>query len=59
MQVQRQYALKRIFVKIEFENSMRRFSILCRLPDIKMAWINPCAILTRTRYINARVRIRG
>ena len=31
------------FVKIEFENSIRRFSFLCRLTDIKIVWINPCA----------------
>ena len=43
MQVQRQYALKQIFMKIEFENSIRRLSILCRLPDIRIAWINPSA----------------
>ena len=42
MQVQHQYALKQIFMKIEFENSIRRLSILCRLPDIKITWINPC-----------------
>ena len=47
MQVQRQYALKQIFMKIEFENSIRRLSILCRLPDIKIAWINPCLLLKR------------
>ena len=32
---------ERIFMKIEFEDSIRRLSILCRLPDIKIAWINP------------------
>ena len=29
-------------MKIEFENSVRRLSFLCHLPDIKIAWINPC-----------------
>ena len=28
-------------MKIEFENSIRRLSFLCRLTDIKIAWINP------------------
>ena len=42
MQVQRQYALKQIFMKIEFEKSIIRLSILCRIPGIKIAWINPC-----------------
>ena len=28
-------------MKIEFENSIRRLSFLCRLTDIKTAWINP------------------
>ena len=42
MHVQRQYALKQIFMKIEFENSVRRLSILCRITDIKISWINPC-----------------
>ena len=32
-------------MKIEFENTIRRLSFLCRLPDIKIAWINPrCSI---------------
>ena len=29
-------------MKTEFKSSIRRFSFLCRLPDIKIAWINPC-----------------
>ena len=29
------------FYKIEFENSNKRFSFLCCLPD-KIAWINSC-----------------
>ena len=41
MQVQHQDALK-YFMKIDFKNSIRRLSFLCRLPDIKIAWINPC-----------------
>ena len=43
MQVPHQYALKQIFMKIEFENSIKRLSILCCLRDIKIAWINPCS----------------
>ena len=31
MQIQPQYALKQNFVKIEFENSVRRLSFLCCL----------------------------
>ena len=30
-------------MKIEFENSIRRLSFLCRLLDIKIAWTNPCS----------------
>ena len=41
MQVQHQDALK-YFMKIDFKNSIRRLSFLCHLPDIKIAWINPC-----------------
>ena len=29
-------------MKIEFQNSVRRLNFLCRLPDIKIAWTNPC-----------------
>ena len=29
-------------MKIEFENSIRRLSFLCRLTGIKIAWLNPC-----------------
>ena len=28
-------------MKIEFENSIRKLNFLCRLPGIKIAWINP------------------
>ena len=28
-------------MKVEFENSIKRLSFLCRLPDIKIAWIYP------------------
>ena len=28
-------------MKIKFKNSIRKLSFLCRLPDIKIAWINP------------------
>ena len=34
-------------MKIEFQNSIRRSSFLCRLPDIKIARINPCLIQFR------------
>ena len=34
-------------MKIEVENSIRRLSFLCRLPDIKFAWINPCIAYDR------------
>ena len=37
MQLQHQDALKKHFMKIEFENSIRRLSFLYRLPDIKIA----------------------
>ena len=43
MQVQHQYALKQNFMKIEFENSIRRLSFLCHLPDLKIAWISKTA----------------
>ena len=36
MHVQPQCALKQFFMKIEFENSIRKLSIMCRLPDIKI-----------------------
>ena len=29
-------------MKIEFQNSIRRLSFLCRLTYIKIAWLNPC-----------------
>ena len=29
-------------MKTEFENSIKRFSFWNCLPDIKIAWINPC-----------------
>ena len=28
-------------MRIDFENSNRRFSFLCHLPDIQIVWINP------------------
>ena len=34
-------ASKYNFMKIEFENSIRRFSFLYHLPEIKIIWINP------------------
>ena len=39
MRVQYQYALKQHFMKIQFENLIRRLSFSCRLPDIKIAWV--------------------
>ena len=50
MHVQCQYALKQSFLKIEFENSIRRLSFLCCLPDIKIAWINPWSELSDGLY---------
>ena len=41
MRVQHQYALKRHFMKIQFENSIRGLSFSCRLSDIKIAWVIP------------------
>ena len=51
MQVQCHSALKQILMKIEFENSIRRLSILCHIPDIKSAWINPCYYIIVTMII--------
>ena len=31
-------------MKAEFENSIRRLSVLWSSPDIKIAWINPCKL---------------
>ena len=31
-------------MKIEFENSIKRLSFLCCVPDIKIAWMNPCIL---------------
>ena len=33
---------KYTYIKIEFQNSIERLSFLCRITDIKIAWINPC-----------------
>ena len=35
-------------MKIEFENSIKRLSFLCRLKDIKIAWLNPCVSILKT-----------
>ena len=35
------YIVQNNFMKIEFQNSVRRLSFLCRLTDIKIAQINP------------------
>ena len=32
-------------MKTEFENSIRRLSFLCHLPEIKIAWINPWLVV--------------
>ena len=37
----KKFVLKQNFMKIEFENSIRRLVFLCRLADIKIVWINP------------------
>ena len=44
------------FVKIEFENSIRRLSVLCHLTDIKIAWINPCIVTYRTQLEAAQLK---
>ena len=31
-----------IYMTIEFQNPIARLSFLCRVKDIKIAWINPC-----------------
>ena len=36
------YTSKQCFMKIEFQNSIRRLSFLYRRPDIKTVRINPC-----------------
>ena len=33
---------KRNDMKIEFQNSIVKFRFLCRVTDIKIAWINTC-----------------
>ena len=38
-------AWKKHFMRIEFQNSIRRLGSLCRLPDIKIVWINPWLII--------------
>ena len=38
-------------MKIEFENSIRRLCFLCRLPDVKIAWINLwCYLLNMSSF---------
>ena len=39
-------------MKMDFENSIRKLSFLCRLLDIKIAWINP-------RYIHTYICIES
>ena len=33
--------IKKVYMGIEFENSIVRLSSLCHITDIKIAWINP------------------
>ena len=49
-------ALKPNFMKIKFENSIRRLSFLCRLQDIKIAWINPCPENVRKPLVFSRFK---
>ena len=49
--LQCQDTLKQNFMKIEFENSVRRLNFMCRLPDIKIAWINPWLYLTDVQKV--------
>ena len=37
-------------MKIEFKNWIKRLSFLCRLPDIKIAWINPCLVINLKKF---------
>ena len=39
MRVQCKNEFKKKFMKIEFENTIKRLSFLCHLTDIKIAWI--------------------
>ena len=38
---QKYYKTNKIYMKIEFRNSIVRLSYLCCITDIKIAWINP------------------
>ena len=37
-------------MKVEFQNSIKVF--LCRITDIKIAWINPCSMNMAKPYVN-------
>ena len=41
-------------MKIEFKNSIRTLSFLCRLPDIKISWINPGYLSDRAWGVDVR-----
>ena len=44
---------KQIFIykKIEFQNSAVRLSFLCRITDIKIAWINPSVYIELVYFL--------
>ena len=44
------------FMKIEFQNTIRRLNFLCHLTDIKIAWINPCIAKS---FIELSVNVLG
>ena len=48
-------------MKIEFDNSVRRLSFLCRLTDIRIAWINPwqCGFLFLILTLNKVASFRN
>ena len=37
--------IKKVYMGIEFENSIVRLSSLCHITDIKIAWINPWIVM--------------
>ena len=38
---QKQTNKQKLYMKIEFQNSIVKLSFLCRITDITIAWINP------------------
>ena len=38
-------------MRIEFQNSIRRLGSLCRLPDIKIVWINPWLVIVGKGFL--------